>query len=80
MNFIPSKSIPNGTRFAALYGDGSGARLYLITDRGELVDAEDGPMDEMSPDTWLLDAGFLYWVELPDTYKFWFETAYEKMP
>ena len=80
LNYIPSKSIPNGTTFVALFGDSSGANLFMITDHGELCCSVSGPMNEMSPDTWLMDNNYLYWIELPSTFKLWFETADEKRP
>jgi len=79
LNFIPQKSIPNGTTFVAISGDGSGAGLFLITDHGELCDAEDGPMNITTPDTYLMDAGYLYWIELPDSFQLWFEKAYKEL-
>ena len=79
-NAINSKSSPNGTTFVALYSDGSGAALFMITDDGELCSSNDGPLNIMTPDTHLLDSGFLYWMPLPDTFKLWFETAEEKRP
>ena len=68
-------SIPTGTRFVALYCDGSGASLYLIDDEGELYDATDGKLGVVSPDAYLQDTGKMYWIELPATFKFWFERA-----
>jgi hypothetical protein len=72
LNYLPSKSIPNGTKIVALYGDGSGAKLFVSKADGDLYDADNNRVDNYI-DTYLLDAGFLYWIELPRTFKFWFE-------
>ena len=61
-NFLPSKSIPNGTKIVAFYGDYS----------GHLLDAEFADQTP-APDTWLMDAGYQYWMKIPDTFKLWFE-------
>lgn len=71
-NHLVSKSIPNGTRFVAIYGDGSGANLFMIDDSGHLLDAEFADQTP-APDTWLMDAGYQYWMKIPDTFKLWFE-------
>ena len=79
LNCINSKSIPNGTKFVAIYGDGSGARLFCIDDSGSLWDSESRPNHiTTAPDIWLMDAGFMYWMKLPDTFKLCFENQKEK--
>lgn len=73
MNLIAAKSIPNNTKFIAIYGDGSGADLYGITKEGMLYNANDGMMDVNYPDLWLMDNGYVFWVQIPNTFSFWFE-------
>lgn len=76
---IHSHSIPNGTKLVAIFADGSGADLFMVDDNGDLYDAEFthyGP----APDTYLIDAGFCMWMELPDGFPFWFEQKEETRP
>ncbi len=80
MNSLHGNSIPNGTKFVAFFGDGSGAKLFLISDDGELADAENGFRGITAPEVWLQDAGFIYWMKLPDSFKLWFEECEEKIP
>ena len=76
MHTIAGRSIPNGTKIAAFYGDGSGAELFLVDDNGDLLGAEEG-VAQSAPDFRLIDAGFVYWMKLPDSFKLWFEQAEE---
>lgn len=80
MHTIHGRSIPNGTKLIALFGDGSGGKLFMISDDGELADAENGFRGITAPDTWLQDAGFVYWMKVPDSFKLWFEQHEEKRP
>lgn len=72
INLIVSKSIPNGTKFVALYYDGSGASIFMIDKKGHLIN-HDGVDIESAPDTYLVGSGFGYWIELPKSFKLWFE-------
>lgn len=72
MKYIATESIPNGTKFVAIYGDGSGADLYCIDDDGHLWDS-DGEHIHYPPDNFLMDSGYAYWLLLPKTFKLWFE-------
>jgi len=77
LNSIAARSIPNNTKFVAIYADGSGARLFFIDDIGDLYNSECDKTD-IAPDTWLVDAGFAYWIKLPDSFKLWFEQRKER--
>jgi hypothetical protein len=77
LNYIKSKSIPNGTTFVALYEDGSGARLFMITDEGELLE-ETGDAVSYAPDTHLIKEGFAYWIKLPDSFQLHFQQVEER--
>jgi hypothetical protein len=79
LNSIAAKSIPNGTKIVAIYGDGSGASLFFVDDLGSLYNAECGYVD-IAPDTYLMDHGFAYWMLLPDSFRMWFELHEEKRP
>ena len=72
LNSIHTKSIPNGTKFVAIYADGSGAHLFKIDKTGKLYCPE-GEMLSNAPDTHLMDCDYYYWIELPKTFKLWFE-------
>lgn len=56
-----------GQKFCALYNDGSGARLYMIDDSGEMHSSE-GELENIE----YLD-NFSHWFAIPDSYKFWME-------
>lgn len=72
MKCIYIDSIPNETKFAAIYHDGSGANLFMVTKQGHLVD-HDGDEINIAPDQYLRDAGYGYWLPLPPKFKLWFE-------
>ncbi len=55
-NCIVSDSIPNGTKFVALFYDGSGANVYMIDKAGHLINHE-GEDIESSPDCYLTGSG-----------------------
>ena len=64
---------PHNQNFIAIYGDGSGASLYCWLDNDNIADAEgeiafevDGLQDA------LCDAGFCFWMPLPDNFNFFF--------
>ena len=80
LNSISAKSIPNDTKFVAIYADGSGARLFMIDEANGLYCAENGYLGIMAPDRYLLDGGFSYWMQLPDSFELWFEGREEKRP
>ena len=54
-----------GTRFVALYTDGSGAGVFLLNDKGALVTAE-GDYLGKTGEAWFGDAVFSFWAELPE--------------
>lgn len=65
---------PDG-KFIAIFQDGSGARLYWAVD-GEnglpaYIDHEGDMVPE--PETYFENAGYCFWIPLPDDFKFWFE-------
>lgn len=72
LNSIHAKSIPNGTKFVAIYCDGSSAGIFRTDRDGHLFDAE-GEDLSASPDSYLLDCDYCYWIELPKTFKLWSE-------
>lgn len=70
MKSIYTSSIPNETKFVAIFQDGSGAELFEINSNGELENYKyEYPIS--APDAWLIDAGFGYWIELPRSFKLW---------
>lgn len=79
LHYIHAKSIPNGTKFVAFFGDGSGASLFLVDDSGHLYDTDMNQVG-IAPDNDLQDRGYVSWIELPDSFKFWFEQHEEKRP
>lgn len=72
LNYIVSDSIPNGTKFVALTYDGSHGGIYMIDKAGHLIN-HNGDDIESSPDCYLTGSGFGYWIELPKSFKMWFE-------
>lgn len=59
-----------GTRFVALYSDGSGASVYWYDEQAHLFDATGEDMFGQAVtgqeiENWLFDAGYLYWAALP---------------
>ena len=60
---------PNGVKIVALFYDGSGAKLLLIDDNGDIYSAEGEYESKEYMDS------FSHWIEIPDDYKFWMETA-----
>ena len=67
-----------GTRFVALRKDGRGAEVFFRTSLGAVVD---GDGEECLPAwatdaalvAWFEDAGFAFWLPLPDGMKLFFE-------
>ena len=72
MKCLYSDSIPKDTKFVAIYSDGSGAALFVITKDGDLLN-HDGEKLDVSPQSWLPEAGYLYWIALPPSFKLWYE-------
>jgi len=72
LNSIVGKSIPNGTKFVAIYGDGSGASLFAVNGSGHLVNANGETVDN-APDCYLTGAGFSFWIALPRSFEFWYK-------
>ena len=73
LNSIYTDPIPNGTKFVALFSDGSGADVYFKNDG--LIFHFDYPEGEEAPDNqeWLAEAGYSEWIELPNDFKLWWE-------
>jgi len=61
-----------GQKFIALYDDGSGANLYLRIDDALTGDPLYLSADGMDDFSETMD-NYLYWIPLPDDYKFSFE-------
>ena len=59
-----------GQKFIAIYGDGSGCQIFQR--RGDMFSSPCFYDDE---DTitidWLLDAGFVWFIDLPDDFSVW---------
>lgn len=69
---------PKG-KFIALYSDGSGANLYWRLDDDsdglQVYCNHDG--DQVpDPETYFEDAGYCWFIDLPDYFKLWFENSY----
>lgn len=61
-----------GTRFVALFADGSGASVFSVRDDGRLLNANGGSCGRVDCD-WLLEAGYVFWTELPEGFALWGE-------
>lgn len=72
MKTIYGNSIPNGTKFVAFLGDGSGCKMFKISGDGDLIDAK-GDIYGNAPDTDLCDRGYVLWMPIPQTFKLWCE-------
>lgn len=59
--------IPKGTKFVAMYLDGSGAQVFLKDDNGDLYDAGGDPASKEA-----LSDNFAIWLDLGD-FKLWME-------
>ena len=70
---IATDSIPNSTKFVALYGDGSGAKLFMTNPNGHVVNALGDTYKFSDVNTFLMKREYLYWIELPDNFKLLFE-------
>lgn len=64
----------SGKKIVAPYADGSGARMFMVTDAGPtpedgtlLVDQDGDECDELNADS------YSSWAYLPDDFKLWFE-------
>lgn len=62
-----------GTRFVALYVDGSGASVFTLKNNGALVNAEGDYLGRIG-EAWFGDAVFSFWAELPEGYQMFFES------
>jgi hypothetical protein len=60
-----------GTKFVALFGDGSGGNVFFKDDDGQLYDHEAQFLER----GYLENAGYAYWLPLPDSFKLWFEIS-----
>lgn len=72
LNSIATQTIPRGSKFIALYGDGSGAQLFMTDKKGNLF-GHDGKPRDSEPEAYLMDSCFTWWIKLPNSYKLWFE-------
>jgi hypothetical protein len=61
---------PKG-KFIALFADGSGCSLFRTNSDGRFS-SPSFENDAVNIE-WLLDAGYLHWIALPDDYKIWRE-------
>lgn len=65
---------PTG-KFMALYNDGSGGSLFMRLNGGtphECYCTAEDIYDTVEYD-WFVEAGYLMWVSIPDSYKLWCE-------
>ena len=78
MSWIFGEPPTRGSRFVALYDDGSGASLFVWGDDGHLFDADGddhGVMDGEDLKDWLYESGHWYWTALPQGYALGFEVT-----
>lgn len=66
--YFAAGDVPTG-KFMALFNDGSGGRIFMAIDGGYMR-AEEGDTVDFD---YFLDAGYLMWVSIPDSYKLWCE-------
>lgn len=64
-----SKEPAVGRKFVALYGDGSGAGVFMRDKQGNYLNAE----GELLSQSWLEDAGYVGFMYLPDYFTLWCE-------
>ena len=57
-----------GRRIVAVYADGSGASMFLVTEEG-CLGAEDGELHDEN----LFEYGYIEWAYLPEYRRLWFE-------
>ena len=68
-NLMADSYPPRGTKFIALYNDGSGADMFMHTDGGEYIGCSGEECTEENLDHYLL------WALVPNDYEFWYEVA-----
>ena len=71
MSWLFGEPPTRGSRFVALFDDGSGAELFVWGDDGHLLDADGddhGVMDREELDDWLYETGHWCWTALPEGY------------
>ena len=71
MSWIFGEPPTRGSRFVALFDDGSGAELFVWGDDGHLLDADGddhGVMDGEDLEDWLYETGHWCWTALPEGY------------
>jgi hypothetical protein len=76
---LADKPPPTGTKFVALYDDGSGARLFFRHDAG-FIDSDGEELSTLSGtyDLWTeLPAGFEFWCEMREADPVQFPTPQE---
>jgi hypothetical protein len=57
-----------GQKFIAIYGDGSGCEIFQMADGGYKSPAYD---DELIDYDWFMEAGFVWFIDLPDDFSVW---------
>jgi hypothetical protein len=67
-NFYTKKP-KKGSKFIALYSDGSGANFFCRTDSGDYLDADGVILSQY----WFSDSTYSDFAYLPNDYKLWFE-------
>ena len=58
-----------GRNFIAIYGDGSQVDAYAHTESG----FKDSGGDSRPDANWFADAGYLFFISLPENFKLWFQ-------
>ena len=68
-------NLPKSGKFIALYSDGSGSKLCMLMDSGEVMSAE-GDIDYESIED--MQESFSHWIDISnEDYEYWFETSVE---
>lgn len=74
IGYFAAGDVPTG-KFMALYNDGSGGRVFM--DVGDFyIDASEASAEyyeEQFSFDYFLEADYLMWVSIPDSYKLWCE-------
>ena len=62
-------------QFVAIFGDGSGANLFWERVKGRYMSPGADQFEGMVDKDWFIDAGYLWFIALPDDFKVWGEEA-----
>lgn len=57
------------TKFVAIYSDGSGCHLFYKDEKGRYQSPDHA--FQMADKEWFIDAGFLWFLPLPDDFEVW---------